>query len=225
MVGCMYLFLIRWESRFGRGGVVRGEKRLRSYRPPHLPAAIQAVILNEAVRPPKHPTGWRTRPMAKAHGASKASCHRFWTAIGIKPDHSWTFKFSIDNGFEPKLWDVIGLYWNPLCQALALSCNEKSRCQALKHTQQPGLPLEASRALRRSIKPSEPTCPAPDRSPGATSGKPNVAKLTLRSIIFFQFLMNPSGDDDWLFGNLCNSRLWALSRVSEEWEPNASNIS
>lgn len=51
-----------------------------------------------------------------------------------------TFKLSRDPDFEPKFWDVIGLYFNPPDKALVLCCDEKSQCQALERAQ-PGHPL------------------------------------------------------------------------------------
>lgn len=52
-----------------------------------------------------------------------------------KPHLTRTFKLSRDPNFEPKFWDVIGLYLNPPDRALVLCCDEKSQCQALECTQ------------------------------------------------------------------------------------------
>lgn len=78
--------------------------------------------------------------MAKAKGVSNATVHRLWKANDIKPHLTRTFKLSNDKDFEPKFWDVIGLYLNPPDKALVFCCDEKSQCQALERTQ-PGLPL------------------------------------------------------------------------------------
>ncbi len=80
--------------------------------------------------------------MAKAVGISHDSVRRIWKKNDLKPHLTRTFKLSRDPQFEPKFWDVIGLYLNPPDKALVLCCDEKSQCQALERTQ-PGLPLGA----------------------------------------------------------------------------------
>ena len=77
--------------------------------------------------------------MAKDKGVSNATVHRLWKANDIKPHLTRTFKLSHDKDFEPKFWDVIGLYLDPPEKALVFCCDEKSQCQALERTQ-PGLP-------------------------------------------------------------------------------------
>lgn len=130
----------KWENRFRREGLAGLEERRRSGRPPQVAASTKAAILDEAVRPPKRLSRWSTRSMAKAKGVSNATVHRLWKANDIKPHLTRTFKLSNDKDFEPKFWDVIGLYLNPPDKALVLCCDEKSQCQALERTQ-PGLPL------------------------------------------------------------------------------------
>lgn len=53
---------------------------------------------------------------------------------------SESFKLSTDPFFVEKLRDVLGLYLNPPANALVLSVDEKSQCQALERTQ-PMLPM------------------------------------------------------------------------------------
>ena len=55
-----------------------------------------------------------------------------------------SFKVSNDPHFEQKLVDVVGLYFNPPVNALVLSADEKSQCQALDRSQ-PSLPLTKGR--------------------------------------------------------------------------------
>jgi transposase len=78
--------------------------------------------------------------MARHSGVSKSRVQTLWTRNDLKPHLTRTFKLSNDPQFEPKFWDVIGLYLNPPQKALVLCCDEKSQCQALERTQ-PGLPL------------------------------------------------------------------------------------
>jgi len=60
--------------------------------------------------------------------------------LGSSPIASESFKLSTDAFFIEKLRDVVGLYLNPPENALVLSVDEKSQCQALERTQ-PMLPL------------------------------------------------------------------------------------
>jgi transposase len=139
-LGVERVVVSKWENRFRKGGVAGLDERRRSGRPPRVAQTTKASILHEAVRPPKRLSRWSTRTMAKAKGVSNATVHRLWKANDIKPHLTRTFKISNDKDFEPKFWDVIGLYLNPPDKALVFCCDEKSQCQALERTQ-PGLPL------------------------------------------------------------------------------------
>jgi transposase len=140
LVGVQRVVVGKWEKRFREGGVEGLVELKRSGRPPSLPEETKAGILSEAVRPPAGRARWSTRTMAKAKGVSNATVHRLWNANDIKPHLVRTFKLSNDKDFEPKFWDVIGLYLDPPDKALVFCCDEKSQCQALERTQ-PGLPL------------------------------------------------------------------------------------
>src|SRR5204862_5560845 len=71
---------------------------------------------------------------------SKSSVHRYFQLFGVKPHLTESFKLSTDAFFVEKLHDVVGLYLNPPDNALVLSVDEKSQCQALDRTQ-PMLPM------------------------------------------------------------------------------------
>jgi transposase len=81
--------LSKWENRFRKEALAGLDERRRSGRPPLVAQSTKASILDVAVRPPKRLSRWSTRAMAKARGVSN------------------------DKDFEPKFWDVIGLYLNP----------------------------------------------------------------------------------------------------------------
>jgi hypothetical protein len=87
--------------------------------------------------------------MARHAGVSVGAVHGLWRANDLKPHRTRTFKLSRDPQFEPKFWDVIGLYLDPPQKALVLCCDEKSRCQALERTQ-PGLPLGSGHSRTRT---------------------------------------------------------------------------
>jgi transposase len=130
----------KWEKRFRLGGVGGLEEAHRSGRKPSISDEVRAQVIAEATRPPEGRSRWSTRSMARAKGISSYTVQKIWSANGIQPHLKRTFKLSRDPLFEPKFWDVIGLYLDPPDRALVLCCDEKSQCQALERTQ-PGLPL------------------------------------------------------------------------------------
>jgi transposase len=94
---------------------------------------------------PEGETHWSCWSMAKVAGVSPATVQRVWSALGLKPHLTKTFKLSNDKRFEEKLVDVVGLYLNPPAKAVLLCMDEKSQIQALDRTQ-PSLPMKKGRA-------------------------------------------------------------------------------
>ena len=132
--------VVHWEKRFrarGLAGLLDAKGRGRK---PSLPADKKALVLTAVTQPPPGQTRWSVRRMARHAGLSVGAVHALWKANELKPHLTRTFKLSRDPQFEPKFWDVIGLYLQPPDKALVLCCDEKSQCQALERTQ-PGLPL------------------------------------------------------------------------------------
>jgi hypothetical protein len=74
---------------------------------------------------------------------------RIWRKWDIQPHRVETFKFSTDPALEAKLRDVVGLYLDPSQNAVVLSVDEKSQCQALDRTQ-PVLPVRSGRPERQT---------------------------------------------------------------------------
>jgi transposase len=129
-----------WSRRFELQGLEGLRDRPGRGRKPELAAGKVRQVLTQVVQPPKGKKKWSTRSMAAAVGISHQSVHRIWKNNDLKPHLLRTFKISNDSQFEPKFWDVIGLYLDPPDKALVLCCDEKSQCQALERTQA-GLPL------------------------------------------------------------------------------------
>jgi len=129
-----------WSRRFELQGLAGLHDRPGRGRKAELDPDKVRQVLTRVVQPPKGKKKWSTRSMAAAVGMSHQSVHRIWKSNDLKPHLLRTFKISRDPQFEPKFWDVIGLYLNPPDKALVLCCDEKSQCQALERTQ-PGLPL------------------------------------------------------------------------------------
>jgi transposase len=129
-----------WRKRFLTAGMAGLGDAPRPGRPSTLPARKINTVLTAVVQPPPGRTRWSIRSMARHAGVSKSRVQTLWTRNDLKPHLTRTFKLSNDPQFEPKFWDVIGLYLQPPQKALVLCCDEKSQCQALERTQ-PGLPL------------------------------------------------------------------------------------
>ena len=130
----------KWRGRFAEEGLVGLADTARSGRPARLDQSAVERVLTEVTRPPKGRARWSVRSMARHAGLSKSAVQQLWARNALKPHRTRTFKISRDPLFEPKFWDVIGLYLEPPQKALVLCCDEKSQCQALERTQ-PGLPL------------------------------------------------------------------------------------
>lgn len=84
---------------------------------------------------PKGKTHWSGRGLAAETGLSKTTVHRYLSLFGGR-----TFKLSTDPLFIEKARDIVGLYLNPLQNALVLCVDEKCQAQALERTQ-PVLPM------------------------------------------------------------------------------------
>ena len=87
--------------------------------------------------------------MAREIGHSPSTVHRIWSAFGLQPHRSETFKLSNDPLFIEKVRDVVGLYLSPPDRAVVLCVDEKSQIQALDRTQ-PLLPMQPGQAERRT---------------------------------------------------------------------------
>jgi transposase len=137
----------RWRARFVERGLegLRRDASRPGRKPPLSAAQIERVVEMTLHEKPPAGTHWSVRKMAKAVGLSRSSVQRIWTAHGLKPHLTKTFKLSNDSQFSEKVQDVVGLYLDPPDKALVLCVDEKSQIQALDRTQ-PGLPLKKGRA-------------------------------------------------------------------------------
>jgi len=139
-LGTSHVTVGQWRQRVLDQGLAGLQEAPRPGRPKTLASDRVQKVLSEVVRPPKGRARWSCRTMAVHSGLSPSSVQRLWSANDLKPHRTRTFKLSNDPEFEPKFWDIVGLYLNPPTQAVILCCDEKSQCQALERTQ-PGLPL------------------------------------------------------------------------------------
>ena len=110
----------------------------------------RAAVMERTLRStPKDATHWSIRSMATATGFSHTTIRRIWTAFGLQPHRSQTFKLSSDPLFVDKVRDIVGLYLSPPNRALVLSVDEKSQIQALDR-EQPILPMMPGVPERRT---------------------------------------------------------------------------
>ena len=110
---------------------------------------VAAVIERTLYSTPADATHWSIRSMAKKMSLSHTTIRRIWTAFGLQPHRSETFKLSSDPLFVEKVRDIVGLYLSPPDRALVLCVDEKSQIQALDR-EQPVLPIMPGVAERRT---------------------------------------------------------------------------
>jgi putative transposase len=131
----------KWRRRFSEDGLTGLYDQLKAGRPRSVSDEKIAELLNKTLhRKPKGSTHWSTRKLSKTTGISKSTVQRVWSAFGVQPHRSKGFTLSNDPFFVEKVRDIVGLYLNPPCNAMVLSVDEKSQCQALERDQ-PVLPM------------------------------------------------------------------------------------
>jgi hypothetical protein len=97
---------------------------------------------------PKNATHWSRRSMAEHSGPSKSTVGRIWRTFQLDPHLTDPFKLSTDPLFVEKVYDVVGLYFNPPEGVVVLSVYEKPQIQALDRSQ-PVLPIKQGMPERR----------------------------------------------------------------------------
>jgi transposase/transposase-like protein len=110
---------------------------------------VEAVVAATLEEIPVEATHWSRKSMAARSGLSKSTIGRIWKTFGLKPHLTDTFKLSTDPLFVEKVYDVVGLYFDPPDGAVVLCCDEKSQIQALDRSQ-PVLPMMPGMPERRT---------------------------------------------------------------------------
>jgi transposase len=140
----------KWRRRFLKDRVEGLLDEARPGRPRTIDDDQVAAIIERTLRSiPADATHWSIRSMAGATGFSHTTIRRIWTAFGLQPHRSETFKLSSDPLFVDKVRDIVGLYLSPPNRALVLSVDEKSQIQALDR-EQPVLPMMPGVPERRT---------------------------------------------------------------------------
>jgi len=140
----------KWRRRFLSDRVEGLLDEVRPGRPRTIDDDQIAAVIERTLRStPVDATHWSIRSMAGATGFSHTTIRRIWTAFGLQPHRSETFKLSSDPLFVDKVRDIVGLYLSPPNRALVLSVDEKSQIQALDR-EQPILPMMPGMPERRT---------------------------------------------------------------------------
>ena len=140
----------KWRRRLLRDRVVGLLDETRPGRPRSIDDDQVAAVIERTLRStPTDATHWSIRLMAGATGFSHTTIRRIWTAFGLQPHRSESFKLSSDPLFVEKVRDIVGLYLSPPNRALVLSVDEKSQIQALDR-EQPVLPMMPGVPERRT---------------------------------------------------------------------------
>ncbi|MEU9366743.1 IS630 family transposase [Streptomyces avermitilis] len=140
----------KWRRRFLARRLDKLADEPRPGRPPTLSIdQVEAVVSTTLEQLPKNATHWSRTSMAQHSGLSKSTVGRIWRQFQLKPHLADTFKLSADPLFVEKVYDVVGLYFNPPEGAVVLSVDEKSQIQAL-HWSRPVLPTMPGMPERRT---------------------------------------------------------------------------
>ncbi|OWJ89180.1 IS630 family transposase [Pseudomonas sp. A46] len=132
----------KWRSSFLEKRIAGLYDDVRPGRPRSIDDEQVAQLIQKTLhsKPRDGATHWSVRTIAAETQISKRSVQRYFQLFGLQPHRSESFKLSTDPFFIEKLRDIVGLYLSPPDNAIVLSVDEKSQCQALERTQ-PMLPM------------------------------------------------------------------------------------
>ncbi|RNF32862.1 IS630 family transposase [Paracoccus methylarcula] len=140
----------KWRRRFSEHRVAGLTDEYRSGRPRTVSDAQVAEVVRRTLETaPRDAPHWSIRSMASETELSHTTVRRIWTAFGLRPHRSETFKLSTDPLFVDKMQDIVGLYMSPPNRAIVSCVDEKSQIQALDR-EQPVLPMAPGVAERRT---------------------------------------------------------------------------
>src|SRR5213076_627726 len=99
----------KWRRRFLKDRIEGLLDEARPGRPRTIDDDQIAAVIERTLRStPEDSTHWSIRSMATASGYSHTSIRRIWTAFGLQPHRSQSFKLSSDPLFVDKVRDISG---------------------------------------------------------------------------------------------------------------------
>src|SRR5436190_1740317 len=100
----------KWRRRFLKDRIEGLLDEARPGRPRTIDDDQIAAVIERTLRSrPEDSTHWSIRSMATASGYSHTTIRRIWTAFGLQPHRSQSFKLSSDPLFVDKVRDIVGL--------------------------------------------------------------------------------------------------------------------
>jgi putative transposase len=132
----------KWRASFLSKRIAGLFDDVRPGRPRSLNDERIAQLIKTTLhtKPQAGATHWSVRSVAAETNVSKSSVQSYFQLFGLQPQRTESFRLSTDPFFVEKLRDVVGLYLSPPDNAIVLSNDGKSQCQALERTQ-PLLPM------------------------------------------------------------------------------------
>jgi transposase len=98
----------KWRRRFLKDCIEGLLDEARPGRPRTIADDQVAAVIERTLRSkPDDATHWSIRSMAGATGFSHTTIRRIWTAFGLQPHRSETFKLSSDPLFVDKVRDIV----------------------------------------------------------------------------------------------------------------------
>ena len=123
----------KWRKRYAEQGLSGLEDERRPGKPETYGKVFRDRLLSTLdTEPPKGFARWDCPTLAKQLGASTHAVWRTLKKAGIYLHRARSWCVSTDPEFTEKSANIIGLYLNPLINALVLSIDEKPSIQALE---------------------------------------------------------------------------------------------
>jgi hypothetical protein len=125
-VRCSTNTVSKWRGRFVADRLYGLVDEPRPGRPPTITAErVEEVVVATLESTPKNAMHWSRAEVADRSGLSRSTVGRIWRAFELKPHREDGFTLSNYRQFVDKVYDVVGLYLNPLRGGRCLLCRRE----------------------------------------------------------------------------------------------------